>query len=79
MEAITHQKYVEGFNVKGKYLLDFKYFQPRRFLAPDYSSQALRGTQSFWAARGRRWGCKHSTLGAGAPQPREVWASTCTN
>lgn len=35
MEAITHQKYVEGFHVKGKYLLFFKYFQPRRFLAPD--------------------------------------------
>lgn len=39
MEAITYQKYVEGFSIEGKDLLDFKYFQPR---------------QSFCAAPGRR-------------------------
>lgn len=34
MEAITYQKYSEGFNVEGRYLLDFKYFQRRWFPAP---------------------------------------------
>lgn len=33
MEAITDQKYMEGFGLEGRRLLDFKYCQPRRFPA----------------------------------------------
>ena len=49
MEAITYQKYVEGFSIEGKDLLDFKYFQPRQSLC---AAPGRREVASIWPSGG---------------------------